>query len=164
MFSSVPPGLFSTYQTQVVAPGAGLQFEEEFSRKSRVLGGERASFKLSDENMSRHNKSFLWPLPLRISPALLRQASYGTIKIGTYNSLKRLFVSRPEGECPPVQTMSCCVMEAAIMGQYLTGLIYFLLSFSFLFVFIHWFLLFRLRSVQTFLRESITCHNQWVDA
>lgn len=37
-------------------------------------------------------------VPLRISPALLRQASYGTIKIGTYNSLKRLFVSRPEGE------------------------------------------------------------------
>lgn len=33
-----------------------------------------------------------------ISPALLRQASYGTIKIGTYNSLKRLFVSHPEGE------------------------------------------------------------------
>ncbi|KAK0153256.1 Brain mitochondrial carrier protein 1 [Merluccius polli] len=32
-----------------------------------------------------------------ISPALLRQASYGTIKIGTYNTLKRLFVSHPEG-------------------------------------------------------------------
>ncbi|KAF3840579.1 hypothetical protein F7725_006441, partial [Dissostichus mawsoni] len=33
-----------------------------------------------------------------ISPALLRQASYGTIKIGTYNSLKRLFVTHPEDE------------------------------------------------------------------
>ncbi|XP_069749874.1 brain mitochondrial carrier protein 1 isoform X2 [Narcine bancroftii] len=33
-----------------------------------------------------------------ISPALLRQASYGTIKIGTYQSLKRLFVSCPEDE------------------------------------------------------------------
>ncbi|XP_028322386.1 kidney mitochondrial carrier protein 1-like isoform X2 [Gouania willdenowi] len=33
-----------------------------------------------------------------ISPALLRQASYGTIKIGTYNSLKRLFVTHPEEE------------------------------------------------------------------
>ncbi|XP_048022999.1 kidney mitochondrial carrier protein 1-like isoform X2 [Megalobrama amblycephala] len=32
-----------------------------------------------------------------ISPALLRQASYGTIKIGTYNTLKKLFVSHPEG-------------------------------------------------------------------
>lgn len=40
----------------------------------------------------------------RIAPAMLRQASYGTIKIGTYQSLKRLFVERPEGEwgifCP----------------------------------------------------------------
>lgn len=34
----------------------------------------------------------------RIAPAMLRQASYGTIKIGTYQSLKRLFVERPEGE------------------------------------------------------------------
>uniref|UniRef100_A0A8K9V8B3 Solute carrier family 25 member 14 n=1 Tax=Oncorhynchus mykiss TaxID=8022 RepID=A0A8K9V8B3_ONCMY len=33
-----------------------------------------------------------------ISPALLRQASYGTIKIGTYNTLKRLFVTHPEDE------------------------------------------------------------------
>lgn len=29
---------------------------------------------------------------------MLRQASYGTIKIGTYQSLKRLLVDRPEGE------------------------------------------------------------------
>uniref|UniRef100_A0A8I5N9M0 Solute carrier family 25 member 14 n=1 Tax=Papio anubis TaxID=9555 RepID=A0A8I5N9M0_PAPAN len=31
-----------------------------------------------------------------IAPALLRQASYGTIKIGIYQSLKRLFVERLE--------------------------------------------------------------------
>lgn len=37
--------------------------------------------------------------PLRIAPALLRQASYGTIKIGIYQSLKRLFVDRMEGRC-----------------------------------------------------------------
>lgn len=37
--------------------------------------------------------------PLRIAPALLRQASYGTIKIGIYQSLKRLFVDRMEGQC-----------------------------------------------------------------
>lgn len=29
---------------------------------------------------------------------MLRQASYGTIKIGTYQSFKRLLVERPEGE------------------------------------------------------------------
>lgn len=34
----------------------------------------------------------------RIAPATLRQASYGTIKIGTYQSLKRAFVGCPEGE------------------------------------------------------------------
>ncbi|OBS79008.1 hypothetical protein A6R68_18618 [Neotoma lepida] len=33
-----------------------------------------------------------------IAPALLRQASYGTIKIGIYQSLKRLFVERLEDE------------------------------------------------------------------
>uniref|UniRef100_A0A3Q0RT43 Solute carrier family 25 member 30 n=1 Tax=Amphilophus citrinellus TaxID=61819 RepID=A0A3Q0RT43_AMPCI len=33
-----------------------------------------------------------------IAPAMLRQASYGTIKIGTYQSFKRLLVERPEGE------------------------------------------------------------------
>lgn len=32
---------------------------------------------------------------------MLRQASYGTIKIGTYQSLKRLCVERPEGEWGP---------------------------------------------------------------
>lgn len=34
----------------------------------------------------------------RIAPALLRQASYGTIKIGIYQSLKKLFVERLEGQ------------------------------------------------------------------
>lgn len=29
---------------------------------------------------------------------MLRQASYGTIKIGTYQTFKRLLVDRPEGE------------------------------------------------------------------
>lgn len=38
----------------------------------------------------------------RIAPATLRQASYGTIKIGTYQSLKRAFVARPEGEQGPL--------------------------------------------------------------
>ena len=33
-----------------------------------------------------------------IAPAMLHQASYGTIKIGTYQSLKWLCVERPEDE------------------------------------------------------------------
>lgn len=51
--------------------------------------------------------------PLRISPALLRQASYGTIKIGTYNSLKRLFVTRPEGECETFLPPTSCLHLSA---------------------------------------------------
>lgn len=34
----------------------------------------------------------------RIAPALLRQASYGTIKIGVYHTLKRAIVPNPEGK------------------------------------------------------------------
>lgn len=49
--------------------------------------------------------------PKRISPALLRQASYGTIKIGTYNTLKKLFVSQPEG------------MSQWILLSYCTGIV-----------------------------------------
>ncbi len=37
-------------------------------------------------------------LRCRIAPALLRQASYGTLKIGLYHYLKRLMVERPQGE------------------------------------------------------------------
>ena len=37
-------------------------------------------------------------LYLGIAPAMVRQASYGTIKIGTYQSLKRLFVEHPKDE------------------------------------------------------------------
>lgn len=33
----------------------------------------------------------------RIAPALLRQATYGTIKIGVYHTLKRAFISNPRG-------------------------------------------------------------------
>ena len=33
-----------------------------------------------------------------MAPALLRQASYGTLKIGFYNNFKRLLRSRPNGE------------------------------------------------------------------
>uniref|UniRef100_A0AAV2JVK8 Solute carrier family 25 member 30 n=1 Tax=Knipowitschia caucasica TaxID=637954 RepID=A0AAV2JVK8_KNICA len=40
----------------------------------------------------------LWALYSGISPAMLRQASYGTIKIGTYQSFKRILVERPEDE------------------------------------------------------------------
>ncbi|XP_048400717.1 brain mitochondrial carrier protein 1 [Stegostoma tigrinum] len=48
-----------------------------------------------------------------ISPALLRQASYGTIKIGTYQSLKRLFVSCPQDETLLVNVL-CGILAGVV--------------------------------------------------
>ncbi|KAK2112813.1 hypothetical protein P7K49_012560 [Saguinus oedipus] len=48
-----------------------------------------------------------------IAPAMLRQASYGTIKIGTYQSLKRLFVERPEDETLPINVI-CGILSGVI--------------------------------------------------
>ncbi|CAM2120247.1 unnamed protein product [Caretta caretta] len=55
-----------------------------------------------------------------IAPALLRQASYGTIKIGIYQSLKRLFVDRLEGLGLPVAWSpleSAAVPESPSLGS-----------------------------------------------
>ncbi|KAG9265895.1 brain mitochondrial carrier protein 1 isoform X1 [Astyanax mexicanus] len=51
-----------------------------------------------------------------ISPALLRQASYGTIKIGTYNTLKKLFVSRPEDETMVINVF-CGVVSGVLSSS-----------------------------------------------
>ncbi|XP_039186790.1 brain mitochondrial carrier protein 1 isoform X2 [Crotalus tigris] len=48
-----------------------------------------------------------------IAPALLRQASYGTIKIGIYQSLKRLFVDRLEDETLLINVI-CGVISGVI--------------------------------------------------
>uniref|UniRef100_A0A673SUS7 Solute carrier family 25 member 30 n=1 Tax=Suricata suricatta TaxID=37032 RepID=A0A673SUS7_SURSU len=48
-----------------------------------------------------------------IAPAMLRQASYGTIKIGTYQSLKRLFVEHPEDETLLVNVV-CGILSGVI--------------------------------------------------
>ncbi|KAG5843219.1 hypothetical protein ANANG_G00148420 [Anguilla anguilla] len=51
-----------------------------------------------------------------ISPALLRQASYGTIKIGTYNTLKKLFVSHPEDETMVINVF-CGVLSGVLSSS-----------------------------------------------
>ncbi|XP_060900094.1 kidney mitochondrial carrier protein 1 isoform X1 [Labrus mixtus] len=51
-----------------------------------------------------------------IAPAILRQASYGTIKIGTYQSLKRLVVDRPEDETLLTNVM-CGVLSGVISSS-----------------------------------------------
>ena len=43
------------------------------------------------------NRLFCLHFLFRLSPALLRQATYGTIKIGIYHSLKRTFVPDVKG-------------------------------------------------------------------
>ncbi|XP_045652740.1 kidney mitochondrial carrier protein 1 isoform X2 [Ursus americanus] len=48
-----------------------------------------------------------------IAPAMLRQASYGTIKIGTYQSLKRLFVEHPEDETLLVNVV-CGILSGVV--------------------------------------------------
>ncbi|XP_030056375.1 kidney mitochondrial carrier protein 1 isoform X1 [Microcaecilia unicolor] len=50
-----------------------------------------------------------------IAPAMLRQASYGTIKIGTYQSLKRLFVDRPEDETLVLNV--CCGILSGVVSS-----------------------------------------------
>ncbi|KAJ1114618.1 hypothetical protein NDU88_002853 [Pleurodeles waltl] len=50
-----------------------------------------------------------------IAPAVLRQASYGTIKIGTYQSLKRLFVDRPEDETLILNV--CCGILSGVISS-----------------------------------------------
>ncbi|XP_062958373.1 kidney mitochondrial carrier protein 1 isoform X2 [Cynocephalus volans] len=51
-----------------------------------------------------------------IAPAMLRQASYGTIKIGTYQSLKRLFVECPEDETLPMNVV-CGILSGVISSS-----------------------------------------------
>ncbi|XP_023377572.1 kidney mitochondrial carrier protein 1 [Pteropus vampyrus] len=48
-----------------------------------------------------------------IAPATLRQASYGTIKIGTYQSLKRAFVGCPEDETLLINVV-CGILSGVI--------------------------------------------------
>ncbi|XP_066266171.1 kidney mitochondrial carrier protein 1-like isoform X2 [Branchiostoma lanceolatum] len=51
-----------------------------------------------------------------IAPAILRQASYGTIKIGTYYSLKRAFTDNP-GEKESLAVNLFCGMAAGVISS-----------------------------------------------
>ncbi|KAL8595989.1 hypothetical protein ACOMHN_018301 [Nucella lapillus] len=50
-----------------------------------------------------------------ISPALLRQATYGTLKIGVYHTLKRTFVSNPKDETLAVNVL--CGITAGVVSS-----------------------------------------------
>ncbi|XP_067419239.1 kidney mitochondrial carrier protein 1 isoform X1 [Emydura macquarii macquarii] len=51
-----------------------------------------------------------------IAPAMLRQASYGTIKIGTYQSLKRVLVEQPEDETLVINVL-CGILSGVISSS-----------------------------------------------
>ncbi|KAM6341741.1 kidney mitochondrial carrier protein 1 isoform 1-T1 [Podargus strigoides] len=51
-----------------------------------------------------------------IAPAMLRQASYGTIKIGTYQSFKRMFVEHPEDETLMINVL-CGILSGVISSS-----------------------------------------------
>ena len=51
----------------------------------------------------------------RIRPAILRQASYGTIKMGCYHSFKRLLVENPENETLLVNVV--CGVTAGVLAS-----------------------------------------------
>ncbi|XP_070173453.1 kidney mitochondrial carrier protein 1-like [Littorina saxatilis] len=50
-----------------------------------------------------------------IAPALLRQATYGTIKIGAYHTLKRAVISNPEDETLAVNVI--CGITAGVVSS-----------------------------------------------
>ncbi|TNN26498.1 Brain mitochondrial carrier protein 1 [Liparis tanakae] len=79
---------FGTFPVDLTKTRLQVQGQCQYT-EVRYRGMFHALFKIGKEEGIR-------ALYSGISPALLRQASYGTIKIGTYNSLKRLFVTHPE--------------------------------------------------------------------
>nr|XP_020660359.1 brain mitochondrial carrier protein 1 isoform X2 [Pogona vitticeps] len=87
-------GTFPVDLTKTRLQVQGQSIDARF-REIKYRGMFHALFRISKEEG-------ILALYSGIAPALLRQASYGTIKIGIYQSLKRLFVDRLEGPGQPV--------------------------------------------------------------
>ncbi|XP_072361052.1 brain mitochondrial carrier protein 1 [Scyliorhinus torazame] len=85
------------------------QFIDSHFKEIKYRGMSHALLKICKEEGLR-------ALYSGISPALLRQASYGTIKIGTYQSLKRLFVSCPQEETLFVNVL-CGILAGVISSS-----------------------------------------------
>uniref|UniRef100_A0A8B9UA22 Brain mitochondrial carrier protein 1 n=1 Tax=Anas zonorhyncha TaxID=75864 RepID=A0A8B9UA22_9AVES len=99
-FGTFPVDLTKT-RLQVQGQSADARF-----REVRYRGMFHALFRICREEGGR-------ALYSGIAPALLRQASYGTIKIGIYQSLKRLFVDRLEDETLLINVI-CGVVSGVI--------------------------------------------------
>ncbi|KAM9227458.1 brain mitochondrial carrier protein 1 isoform 2-T2 [Leptosomus discolor] len=99
-FGTFPVDLTKT-RLQVQGQSTDARF-----REVRYRGMFHALFRICREEGGR-------ALYSGIAPALLRQASYGTIKIGIYQSLKRLFVDRMEDETLLINVI-CGVVSGVI--------------------------------------------------
>uniref|UniRef100_A0A4W6FMA8 Solute carrier family 25 member 14 n=1 Tax=Lates calcarifer TaxID=8187 RepID=A0A4W6FMA8_LATCA len=99
---------FGTFPIDLTKTRLQVQGQSQYT-EVRYRGMFHALFRIGKEEGIR-------ALYSGISPALLRQASYGTIKIGTYNSLKRLFVSRPEDETM-VLNVFCGVVSGVLSSS-----------------------------------------------
>ncbi|XP_037125918.1 brain mitochondrial carrier protein 1 isoform X3 [Syngnathus acus] len=102
---------FSTFPIDLTKTRLQVQGQSQYT-EVRYRGMFHALFRIGKEEGVR-------ALYSGISPALLRQASYGTIKIGTYNSLKRLFVSHPEDETMVINVF--CGVVAGVLSSSLAN-------------------------------------------
>ncbi|XP_040035953.1 brain mitochondrial carrier protein 1 isoform X2 [Gasterosteus aculeatus] len=99
---------FGTFPIDLTKTRLQVQGQCQYT-EVRYRGMFHALFKIGKEEGIR-------ALYSGISPALLRQASYGTIKIGTYNSLKRLFVTNPEDETMVINVF-CGVVSGVLSSS-----------------------------------------------
>ncbi|XP_060548104.1 brain mitochondrial carrier protein 1 [Pantherophis guttatus] len=98
-------GTFPVDLTKTRLQVQGQSIDSRF-REIKYRGMFHALFRISREEG-------ILALYSGIAPALLRQASYGTIKIGIYQSLKRLFVHRLEDETLLINVI-CGVISGVI--------------------------------------------------
>ncbi|XP_061902504.1 kidney mitochondrial carrier protein 1-like [Entelurus aequoreus] len=99
---------FGTFPIDLTKTRLQVQGQSQYT-EVRYRGMFHALFKIGKEEGIR-------ALYSGISPALLRQASYGTIKIGTYNSLKRFFVTHPEDETMVINVF-CGVVSGVLSSS-----------------------------------------------
>lgn len=99
---------FGTFPIDLTKTRLQVQGQSQYT-EVRYRGMFHALFRIGKEEGVR-------ALYSGISPALLRQASYGTIKIGTYNSLKRLFVTHPEDETMVINVF-CGVVSGVLSSS-----------------------------------------------
>ncbi|XP_072034643.1 kidney mitochondrial carrier protein 1-like [Amphiura filiformis] len=104
-------GTFPIDLTKTRLQVQGQRCEKEY-RQLKYRGMVHALVKISREEG-------ILALYSGIKPALLRQASYGTIKIGCYHTFKRMLVENPEHETLPINIV--CGIAAGVFASSLAN-------------------------------------------